>query len=273
MVHSDWGTWFVDRIADADPDGVAVWYLGCNGFVLKDGAGTTLFIDPYCGTGDPPRTTRMLPVPFDPEDVHAADAVLSTHEHTDHAHGPTVGPILADTGADFYGPDSSITAAQDWPERWNCTAEQLTTVVEGDTFDIGAFTITVEPSYDPDADHPVTYVVEHEAGTFFHAGDSKPCDDFERIGEAYDIDCGVLAFGCRGRIGDGDGGMREVKWYADENEVAEMATDLQLDRLVPSHWDIWRGLTTFPDTIRPHVASYPYPQRLDIVEIGDRFDL
>ena len=44
---------------------------------------------PYLGTGDPPRTIRMIPVSFDPTDVAAADAVFATHEHTDHAHGPS----------------------------------------------------------------------------------------------------------------------------------------------------------------------------------------
>jgi L-ascorbate 6-phosphate lactonase len=106
MVHSDWDDWLVREIADADPAGVALWYLGCNGFALTDGK-TTLFIDPYLGTGDPPRTVRMIPVPFDPSDVADADAVLATHEHTDHVHGPSQAPILAETGADFMRPPTA----------------------------------------------------------------------------------------------------------------------------------------------------------------------
>ncbi|PSP41637.1 MBL fold metallo-hydrolase, partial [Halobacteriales archaeon QH_10_70_21] len=88
-VHSDWGDWLPTAVADADPDGVRLWYLGCNGVTLKAADGTTVLIDPYLGTGDPPRTVRMIPVPFDPADVEAADAVLATHEHTDHVHGPS----------------------------------------------------------------------------------------------------------------------------------------------------------------------------------------
>ena len=68
-IHSDWGDWLPRAVEDADPDGVAIWYLGCNGFVLKGSEGTTVFVDPYLGTGDPPRTVRMVPVPFDPTDV------------------------------------------------------------------------------------------------------------------------------------------------------------------------------------------------------------
>ena len=50
-------------LADADPEGLRAWYLGCNGFVLKADDGTTVFVDPYLGTGDPPRTIPIETVP------------------------------------------------------------------------------------------------------------------------------------------------------------------------------------------------------------------
>lgn len=62
-----------------------IWYLGYNGFVLKAADGTTLFVDPYLGSGDPPRTIRMIPIRFKPSVIETADAVLATHEHV---HGP-----------------------------------------------------------------------------------------------------------------------------------------------------------------------------------------
>lgn len=112
-VHSDWGDWLPRAVSEADPDGVRLWYLGCNGFVLKASDGTTVFIDPYLGLGDPPRTVRMIPVPFDPTDVVEADAVLATHEHTDHVHGPSQAPILEETDATFYGPSASVETASE----------------------------------------------------------------------------------------------------------------------------------------------------------------
>ena len=36
MTRSDWGDWLVCEIEDSAPDGVAIWYLGCNGFVLNE---------------------------------------------------------------------------------------------------------------------------------------------------------------------------------------------------------------------------------------------
>jgi L-ascorbate 6-phosphate lactonase len=277
MTVSDWGDWLPRAVEDADPDTVAVWYLGCNGFVLKGSGGTTLFVDPYVGTGDPPRTVRMVPVPFDPEDVDEADAVLVTHEHVDHVHGPSQAPILERTGATLHAPDDSLDVAlteEDWQSDRDIADDQFDEVAEGDTFEVGEFTVHVEDSYDPDATHPVSYVIEHDAGTFFHGGDTRPSDEFDRIGEAYDIDLGVLAFGAIGNVPDKETGEPvRTRWYCDENEAVKAARDLRFDRFLPSHWDMWKGMTADPKVLHHHARSYEYPRDLEIAEIGDRVDL
>ncbi|MFB6195607.1 MAG: MBL fold metallo-hydrolase [Haloplanus sp.] len=274
--ESDWSDWLPTAVADADPDTVAVWYLGCNGVVLKGAGGTTLFIDPYLGLGDPPRTMRMIPVPFDPSDVSAADAVLATHEHSDHVHGQTQAPILASTGAEYYAPDASMAVVESerWTEEWGVVADQFVTVAEGDVFDVGEFTVNVVPVNDPDADHPVGYVIEHETGTMFHGGDTRYAETFPSLADRFDIDLGVLAFGSAGTIPDKETGEpTRTQWYADENEVIRAADALELDRLLPSHWDIWKGLTADPTALHHHARSFDHPKRLEIAEIGDRVDL
>jgi L-ascorbate 6-phosphate lactonase len=274
-VHSDWGNWLPRAIGDADPDGLALWYLGCNGFALKSAEGTTLFIDPYLGTGDPPRTVRMIPVPFDPADVECADAVLATHEHTDHVHGPSQAPILEGTGSTFYAPGASmaVTRSEGWTDNWNVDDGQLQQVEVGETFSVGDLRISVESANDPDAEEPVAYVIEHDSGTFVHGGDARP-GEFEEVGDNYDVDLGVLAFGSVGMIPDKQTREpKETKWYNDENMLVEAANELQVDRLVPTHWDMWRGLTADPTALYDHVRSFQYPRTLEIVEIGDRIDL
>jgi len=274
-VHSDWGDWLPAEIERAAPDGVALWYLGCNGFALKTAGGTTVLIDPYLGTGDPPRTVRMIPVPFEPTAISGADAVLTTHEHTDHVHGPSQAPIVAGTDAAFYGPSASVevTDEESWVDRWDVTPAEIETVTEGETIPVGDLSITVGPAHDPDAEEPVSYVIEHDAGTFVHSGDARP-GAFEELGRQYDIDLGALAFGTVGMIPDKETGTPErTEWYNDESQVVEAATELQLDRLVPTHWDMWKGLTADPTALHHHANSFEYPRELDIVEMGDRIDL
>jgi L-ascorbate 6-phosphate lactonase len=274
-VESDWEDWLPRAVESATPDGLAIWYLGCNGFIVKSSGGTTVFIDPYLGTGDPPRTVRMVPVPFNPGDITECDAVLGTHEHTDHVHGPSQAPILAGTGADYYTTDSGheVIREEAWLENYSVTDDQLHEVTEGDTLEIGDLTVHVEPANDPDAEHPVSYVFEHESGTFFHGGDARP-GEFETVGERYDIDVGVLAFGTVGMIADKETGEpTRTQWYNDENMIIEAANELQLDTLVPTHWDMWKGMTTEPTVLHNHANSFAYPSSLSIVEIGDRYDL
>jgi L-ascorbate 6-phosphate lactonase len=274
-VHSDWGAWLPEAIAEADPDGVSLWYLGCNGFALKSADGTTLFIDPYLGTGDPPRTVRMIPVPFDPTDVESADAILATHEHSDHVHAESQAPILERTESSYYAPGRSldVVESEGWREAYELESTQFEEVAEGDQFTVGDLSITVGPANDPDADQPVSYVIEHDAGTFVHGGDARP-GDFASLGERFDADVGALAFGTTGMILDKE--TREPKrttWYNDENMVIEAANELQLDRLVPTHWDMWKGLTADPTVLHKHANTFPHPNTLDIVEIGDRIDI
>jgi L-ascorbate 6-phosphate lactonase len=275
-VHSDWGDWLPEAVAAADPDGLALWYLGCNGFVLKSSSGTTLFVDPYLGTGDPPRTVRMIPVPFDPADVREADAVLATHEHTDHVHGPSQAPILAGTGANFYGPGASIDVVREeeaWLENWDVSPTQIERVEEGDALRVGDLTVRVGPANDPDAAEPVSYVVDHQAGTFFHAGDARP-GAFADVGDRYDIDLAAIAFGSVGMIPDRETREPErTRWYNDENDLVEVAGELAADRVVPTHWDMWKGLGADPTALHHHASSFEYPRRLDVARIGDRLDL
>ena len=231
MVHSTWGDWYVhEEIEAAEPDGVSVWYLGCNGFVLRSAA-TTLYVDPYFGDGVPPKNVRMIPVPMDPADATVCDAVLVTHEHIDHMHPPSYGPLVSDLGAELYAP----AAAYEQPGYDGdllAPEERRNVVAEGDSFEVGDFAVHVRGAHDPDAVEPVFYVVEHDAGTFFHGGDSKPADAFDGVGEEFDLDCGALAFGTTGMINhavDADpheDAVRRTTWYMDENQVIEAANAL-----------------------------------------------
>jgi L-ascorbate 6-phosphate lactonase len=273
MVHSTWGDWFVRQEVEAvDPGGLSVWYLGCNGFVLRT-AETTVYLDPYFGDGEPPRLLRLPAVPMDPADATLCDAVLVTHEHLDHMHPPSYEPLVHDLGATLYAPGASF-------EDPDCEVDTAThpdryeRVGVDDVVQLGDLTVHVRGADDPDAIEPVSYVVEHDSGTFFHGGDSRPADCFADVGREFDIDVGVLAFGSVGRrYYPGADETRAYHVYMDENDVIAAANDLRLDRLLPSHYNMWKGLDADAKVLHEHAASFPHPAVIHPVDVGDRVDL
>jgi L-ascorbate 6-phosphate lactonase len=272
MVHSTWGDWLVrSEIEAAEPEGVSLWFLGCNGFVIRSPE-ATVYVDPYFGDGDAPRIVRMIPVPMDPGDATECDAVLATHEHIDHMHPPSYGPLV-DIGADVYAPGASFDDP-DYDGPLQVPESKRNRVEPGDSFGVGDLTIHVGESYDPDSLDPVSYVFEHEAGTVFHGGDSKPAPEFEKIGRKFDIDVGILAFGTRGNIADPENDtVDRVSWYMDGDQVIEAANDLRIDRVLPTHYDMWNGVDGDRTVIFEHARTHEYPRQIDPIRIGDRIDL
>ena len=275
--RSDWDDWLLRAVEERSVSGIDCWYLGCNGLIVKGGDGTTIFIDPYTGLGMPPRTVRMIPVPYNPEEVTIADAILTTHEHSDHVDGPSQAPILAASRATWYGSDASIERVRDeaWADSWAVEPDQFVEVMPGDTLAVGDLTVHVEPAHDPMADGAVSYVITDGDRTLFHGGDTRYDENLMYdIGHRFDIDLGVVAFGTTGRIADKQTGeLRDRDWYADGNEVIDIARALDLGQLVPTHWDMWRGLTANPRSLYRHAESRWFPDRLTIAEVGDRLDV
>lgn len=272
MIQSDWETWFInDEVEAAKPDGLSVWYLGCNGFILRTDT-TTVYIDPYFGTGTPPNTIRMIPVPMDPADATVCDAVLVTHEHIDHMHPPSYGPLVS-LGADLYAPQAAYDEP-DYDGNMRVSDDRKRVIAVDDSFTVGDLTVNVRGANDPDAIEPVSYVIEHASGTLFLAGDSRPADAFEDIAEEFEIDLGVLALGTVGNIYKPELETAETTdWYNDENQVIEAANTLELKRLLPSHYDMWKGVGADPKVLCEHARSYAYPRSIELVEIGDRLEI
>jgi len=212
---------------------------------------------PYFGDGNPPTTIRNIPVPMDSADATARDAVLVTHEHVDHTHPPTYEPLVEDLGADIYTPAAAYENPQ-YDGEVGPPAERKRVIGVGDAFEVGDLTVHVRRANDPDAIEPITYVITHDSETFFHAGDSRPADAFDNIGQEFDIDVGAIAFGTVGRPYDPerDGG-EPTEWYNNGDQVLDATNRLELDRLLPTHWDMWQGVGADPKAIVEHARSSP----------------
>lgn len=84
------------RELEVPSDALAIWFLGQNGFILKDASGVLIAIDPYlsdsCASSFshlPFRLNRQLPIFIEPEHLHV-DFFITTHSHEDHADPETL---------------------------------------------------------------------------------------------------------------------------------------------------------------------------------------
>jgi len=106
---------FMQSIRDfhAEPDEIAIWFMGQNGFLLKDSSDLLIGIDLYltdsCAATFahlPFRLNRQLPVFIEPEDLRI-DIFLTTHSHQDHADPETI-RRMNKAKTTFIGPYDSL---------------------------------------------------------------------------------------------------------------------------------------------------------------------
>ena len=97
----------------ADPDTLALWYIGQCGFIFKNSA--TLYIDPILNdlTDTSGNTRRHYPIPYLPGSVQT-DYILCTHGHADHLAVETLTAIAASNpAARFIVPGACRTTLAD----------------------------------------------------------------------------------------------------------------------------------------------------------------
>jgi len=103
---------FMDSIRtyEVPSNALAIWFLGQNGFLLKDASGLLIAIDLYLSDSCvkryshlPFRLNRQLPVFVEPEDLDV-DVFITTHSHQDDADPETLHRLLRKDSTDFIGP-------------------------------------------------------------------------------------------------------------------------------------------------------------------------
>ena len=96
--------------AKVDKDTVGLWWLGGAGFAFKTPEGKVLILDPYLSESVERLHgfKRMCLTPLAPEDARC-DAVICTHDHTDHLDPDTISVIARNNPqCMFAGPVSCV---------------------------------------------------------------------------------------------------------------------------------------------------------------------
>lgn len=126
---------------------LAVWYLGQNGFLLKDSVSPLIGIDLYLtnscaqlASDEGYRMDRQLPIFIEPEDLDV-DVFLTTHSHQDHADPETISRVPNTAKTVFAGPFDAVKIFEEC--RIPQHARRL--LHPGETLDLG--TITVQATF------------------------------------------------------------------------------------------------------------------------------
>ena len=253
-----WPRTFLDEIEQPlGGEALVLWALGGPSFVLRTPE-TTIWVDPYFyGTPDDavPGAYRATAIPIKPDEVRIADIVISTHDHVDHCHEGTLLPLLANTEAFCVAPQSSAKLMRDW----GVADERIRQVGPGDGVEFRDVRISVHPSYDPNEPYAVTLVVLVGGTTLFVSGDTSQGPALSEIGQSYDLDYALLAFG--------------RTWYMDEEQLIEAARALRPRTLLPFHWEFWRNHTGDIARLFEIYHREQPPFELEILLVGDSLRL
>ena len=160
------------------PGGLAVWYLGQNGFILKDAVSPLIGIDLYltnsCGEdfkGLPFRLDRQLPIFVEPEDLDV-DVFVTTHSHQDHADAATIRRLHKRERMVFVGPFDSCKVY----EECGVPKHSCRLIHPGEVLRLGTTTLTATfalPTDRTDLNHSGVLLEFSSGITFFNTGDTS----------------------------------------------------------------------------------------------------
>lgn len=275
----EWGTWLNEEIDQETvvPGTFAMWWLGCTGIWIKTEHATNIAIDLWFGNGKRTQkikemakfhqmrnmtggrmtqpNLRAAPIVYDPFEVTAVDAVLSTHFHNDHIDPYFAAAVVKNVHSEvpFIGPKKCV---ERWI-GWGVPESRCITVKPGDSVKIRDCEILALDSFDrtclvttehdirgicpTDMDEKaVNYLIKTPAGTIYHSGDSHYSTYYAKHGKDHEID---IAFGSFGEnpIGNQD------KMTA--SDMLRMAEALRCKVVIPIHYDVWTNFKADPTEI------------------------
>lgn len=225
------------------PGSLGLWFLGQGGWMVKSPGGIVLAVDPYLSDCCNPSRRgldmrRRFPVPIPPADL-AADLLLCTHSHRDHA-DPVTLAASAPTGtiARFAGPPScqpvfAAAGIDNGEMTWPGWSIQLGDIAIAATFAL--------PTDTTDLTH-VGYVIAAGSGPkLWITGDTGWCELLVEDGLRHRPDAIAVC------INAGFGNLSH--WQA-----AQLVRRVGAGIAIPVHWDMFADNSCEPEMFKASLA-------------------
>lgn len=238
--------------AAAHDDNLRLWWLGQSGYLLQ-WRGAHLLLDPYLSDSltrkyadtEKPHI-RMTEIPVAPEQLDFIDVVTSSHNHTDHLDGETLGPLLVANPAMTV----IVSAAnrQFAADRLHVAPTRLTTIALDSPISVEPFTFHAVPAAhealeQDDAGHHkfIGLVIEVGPWTIYHSGDTVRYPGMVEQLRQWSIDLALLPI-------NGRDPKRGVAGNLSAVEAVQLALDINARSVIPCHYDMFTFNTVSPAT-------------------------
>lgn len=260
--------------AKATPDALHLWWLGQSGYLVQ-WQGQHLLLDPYlsdsltkkyANTAKP--HVRMTELAIAPARLDFIDVVTSSHNHTDHLDGETLGPLLR------VNPQLQVIVSAAnrafAADRLQVATKRLTAITLDQPITVGAFTFHAVPAaheqieQDEQGHHKfIGLIVEAGPWTIYHSGDTVLYDGMVERLQRWPIDLALLPI-------NGRDPQRGVAGNLSGAEAVQVAKAIGARLVIPGHYEMFEFNTVTPAEFIQQAKAVEQPYR--ILQCGERVD-
>ena len=256
------------RAANRDDGNFCLWWLGQSGFLVQ-WKGSHLLLDPYlsdslttkyAATSKP--HVRMTERVIDPARLDFINVVTSSHNHTDHLDGETLGPLLkANPRLAMIAPEVNCDFIA---KRLGVDPAFPVGLRDGQSAIVGSFRVTAVPAaHEEVAPEFLGYVVEFGGWRIYHSGDTLLYTGMVERLQPFAVDVALLPI-------NGRAPERRVAGNLNGAEAARLAKAMAARLVIPCHYEMFEFNTADPaEFIRTAEAiRQPYY----VLRCGERWD-
>jgi L-ascorbate 6-phosphate lactonase len=244
-------------------------HLGQTGLRITKGT-LSILVDPYLSNSvqllDSPDLVRKVPIAYDPESLTNVDWVLITHEHMDHCDPHTIPAIAkASPQARFLAPEPVRRQLKEWGiARTRIMAANSNWINLGSELKVRAVPaahprIQLGQDGQPKA---VGYLVERRGQRVWIAGDTSVCEELiQYLQDLMPIHTALLPV-------NEDNFYRRRRGIVGNMSVREafgLAAELNIERVVPVHWDLFEINSTSPEEIEAVYRAHHWSFHLEML--------